>query len=156
MRLPATGSSDERPDQPHESVTLMRVRARITDPAPGARPLPAGTYTVRGKAWSGTGPVTNVDLSFTGEGEWRAAKRESPEVPINGRTGRSSGRRPKSDGTHCAHAQPTPPATFNQMSHPEIGSATETTRSRCPTSMCADAGSRDRRAEVVKGGQGRC
>jgi hypothetical protein len=28
----------------------MRVRARITDPAPGARPLPAGTYTVRGKA----------------------------------------------------------------------------------------------------------
>jgi hypothetical protein len=81
MRLRAIGSSDERPDQPHESVTLMRVRARITDPAPGARPLPAGTYTVRGKAWSGTGPVTNVDLSFTGEGEWRAAKRESPEVP---------------------------------------------------------------------------
>ena len=38
----------------------MRVRARITDPAPGAV-LDAGTYTVRGKAWSGTGPVTRVD-----------------------------------------------------------------------------------------------
>jgi hypothetical protein len=59
------------------------------------------------------------------------------------------------DGTHCAHTQPTPPATFNQMSHPGIGSATGTTRSRCPTSTCADAGSRARRAEVVKGGQGR-
>ena len=25
----------EWPDRPHEPVTLMRVRARITDPAPG-------------------------------------------------------------------------------------------------------------------------
>ena len=32
----------------------MRVRARITDPAPAA--ISRGTYTVRGKAWSGTGP----------------------------------------------------------------------------------------------------
>jgi hypothetical protein len=32
----------ERPDQPHEPVTLMRVRARITDPAPDVT-LPAGT-----------------------------------------------------------------------------------------------------------------
>jgi DMSO/TMAO reductase YedYZ molybdopterin-dependent catalytic subunit len=59
----------EWPDRPHEPVTAMRVRSRITDPAPGAV-LPAGTYTVRGKAWSGTGPVTKVELSFTGAGEW--------------------------------------------------------------------------------------
>ena len=42
------------PDRPHEAVSLMRVRARITDPAPGAV-LPLGPYTIRGKAWSGTG-----------------------------------------------------------------------------------------------------
>jgi len=36
-------------DRPHERVTLMRVRARITDPARGAT-IPAGIYIVRGKA----------------------------------------------------------------------------------------------------------
>jgi DMSO/TMAO reductase YedYZ molybdopterin-dependent catalytic subunit len=67
-------------DRPHEPVTLMRVRARITDPASGTT-IPAGTYTVRGKAWSGTGPVTQVDVSFTGEGDWHPAKLESPKGP---------------------------------------------------------------------------
>ena len=70
----------EWPDRPHEPVDLMRVRARITDPAPGTI-IPAGTYTVRGKAWSGTGPVTAVDVSFTGEGEWHPAKLEPPKDP---------------------------------------------------------------------------
>ena len=46
-------------DRPHEYVTAMRVRARITDPAPGAT-IPVGAYTVRGKAWSGTGPITQA------------------------------------------------------------------------------------------------
>src|SRR6478609_9731722 len=50
------------PDRPHEPVSLMRVRARITDPQPGST-IDRGTYTVRGKAWSGTGPVTRVDVS---------------------------------------------------------------------------------------------
>jgi DMSO/TMAO reductase YedYZ molybdopterin-dependent catalytic subunit len=67
-------------DRPHEPVTLMRVRARITDPARGAT-IPAGTYTVRGKAWSGTGPVTDVHLSFTGEGDWHEAQLEAPKGP---------------------------------------------------------------------------
>ncbi|HEY7421545.1 MAG TPA: sulfite oxidase [Gaiellaceae bacterium] len=68
------------PDRPHEPVSLMRVRARITDPTPGAT-VDAGSYTVRGKAWSGTGPVTQVDLSLTGEGEWHAAQLEAPKGP---------------------------------------------------------------------------
>ncbi|TWF75068.1 molybdenum-dependent oxidoreductase-like protein [Pseudonocardia hierapolitana] len=67
-------------DRPPERVTLMRVRARITDPARGAT-IPAGTYTVRGKAWSGTGPITNVDVSLTGEGEWHPAQVEPPKGP---------------------------------------------------------------------------
>ena len=70
----------EWPDRPHEPVDLMRVRARITDPARGAI-IPAGTYTVRGKAWSGTGPVTAVDVSFTGEGDWQRATLEPRKDP---------------------------------------------------------------------------
>src|SRR4051812_10195785 len=70
----------EWPDRPHEPVTLMRVRARLTDPAYGAI-LSRGTHTVRGKAWSGTGPVTQVEISFTGEGEWHAAQLEPPNGP---------------------------------------------------------------------------
>jgi DMSO/TMAO reductase YedYZ molybdopterin-dependent catalytic subunit len=63
------------PDRPQEPVGYMRVRARITDPAPAAV-IPAGTYTVRGKAWSGTGPITAVHVSLTGEGEWYEAQVE--------------------------------------------------------------------------------
>jgi DMSO/TMAO reductase YedYZ molybdopterin-dependent catalytic subunit len=69
-------------DRPHEPVTLMHVRARITDPAP-ATTIAAGTYTVRGKAWSGTGPVTQVDVSLTGEGDWHPAELESPNGPYH-------------------------------------------------------------------------
>jgi DMSO/TMAO reductase YedYZ molybdopterin-dependent catalytic subunit len=59
----------EWPDRAHEPVDIMLVRARITDPDPGAS-LTEGTYTIRGKAWSGSGPVTKVEISFTGEGDW--------------------------------------------------------------------------------------
>jgi DMSO/TMAO reductase YedYZ molybdopterin-dependent catalytic subunit len=67
-------------DKAHEPVRLMRVRARITDPAPGAV-LDTGTYTVRGKAWSGAGPVTRVEVSFTGEGDWYPAELDEPRGP---------------------------------------------------------------------------
>jgi DMSO/TMAO reductase YedYZ molybdopterin-dependent catalytic subunit len=70
----------EWPDRPHEAVRLMRVRARITDPAP-ASTVSRGMRTVRGKAWSGSGPVTRVDVSLTGEGGWRAAVLEPPKGP---------------------------------------------------------------------------
>jgi DMSO/TMAO reductase YedYZ molybdopterin-dependent catalytic subunit len=70
----------EWPDRPHEPVTALRVRARITDPAPGAV-IPAGTYTVRGKAWTGTGPVTKVELAFTGAGDWKPARLEVRQGP---------------------------------------------------------------------------
>src|SRR5947209_531447 len=50
------------PDRSHEAATLMRVRARITDPARGATSAP-DRYTARGKPWSGTGPVTQAIVS---------------------------------------------------------------------------------------------
>ncbi len=70
----------EWPDRPHEPVRLMRVRARITEPSTGAI-LKPGTHTIRGKAWSGTGPVARVDVSFTGEGDWHQAQLQPPNGP---------------------------------------------------------------------------
>ena len=72
----------EWPDRPHEPVTLMRVRARISEPSPGAV-LSLDTHTIRGKAWSGTGPVTSVDVSFTGAGEWHPAELTAPAGPYH-------------------------------------------------------------------------
>ena len=70
----------EWPDRPHEPVTHTRVRAQITEPAHGGA-ITAGTYTVRGKAWSGTGPVTRVEVSLSGAGEWHDARLEPPASP---------------------------------------------------------------------------
>ena len=70
----------EWPDRTHEPVALMRVRARITDPAHAAT-IAVGTYTVRGKAWSGTGPITKVEISLTGEGQWHPARVDPPKGP---------------------------------------------------------------------------
>jgi DMSO/TMAO reductase YedYZ molybdopterin-dependent catalytic subunit len=70
----------EWPDRAPEKVDLMRVRARITAPAPTSV-LDAGTCTVRGKAWSGTGPVTRVEVSLTGEGDWHEAQLQQPAGP---------------------------------------------------------------------------
>ena len=72
----------EWPDRAPEKVDLMRVRARITAPAP-ASVLDAGTCTVRGEAWVGTGPVTRVEVSLTGEGDWFEAQLEQPAGPYS-------------------------------------------------------------------------
>jgi DMSO/TMAO reductase YedYZ molybdopterin-dependent catalytic subunit len=66
------------PDRPQEPVSLMRVRARVTDPIPGST-IGLGPCIVRGKAWSGTGPVTRVEVSLTGEGDWQPTTLESSE-----------------------------------------------------------------------------
>lgn len=70
----------EWPDRPPEPVDIMRVRARITAPAPGSV-IGTGLCTVRGKAWSGSGPITRVEVSLTGEGEWFDAEVEPPTGP---------------------------------------------------------------------------
>ncbi len=36
---------------------------------------------MRGKAWSGTGPITSVDVSLTGDGDWYPAEVEPPKGP---------------------------------------------------------------------------
>ena len=120
-------------DQRREPVTSMRVRARITDPAPRSR-MPAGHYTVRGKAWTGTGPVTSVEVSVAGGNDWQRANLEPAGKPVcSGRTGPSTGTRPASGGTHCVPAPPTLPETYNPTSRPGTASATATTPSKSST-----------------------
>ena len=68
------------PYRPHEPVFLLRAGARNTDPAHGAT-IAAGTYTLRGKAWSGSWPITKVEISLTGEGEWHPAQVDPGKGP---------------------------------------------------------------------------
>src|SRR6059058_1128856 len=111
----------EWPDRPHEAVSLMRVRARITDPAPAAI-INAGTYTVRGKAWSGTGPVTRVEISLTGEGDWFPARLEPPSGPYHWQDWSFDWAADQVGGTPCARGPRTPPAIPSRTSHPGTGS----------------------------------
>jgi DMSO/TMAO reductase YedYZ molybdopterin-dependent catalytic subunit len=60
-------------DRPWEPVRAMRPKALITDPAEG-QVLAPGTHTVRGKAWSGSGPITGVEVSIDGAGAWQPAR----------------------------------------------------------------------------------
>lgn len=55
-----------------EPVTLHRVRALITEPAPHQE-LPRGELTIRGVAWSGAAPVARVEVSVGGGG-WQEAR----------------------------------------------------------------------------------
>jgi DMSO/TMAO reductase YedYZ molybdopterin-dependent catalytic subunit len=55
-----------------EPVTLQRVRALITEPAPDQE-VQRGPLTIRGVAWSGAAPVARVDVSV-GSGPWQEAR----------------------------------------------------------------------------------
>jgi DMSO/TMAO reductase YedYZ molybdopterin-dependent catalytic subunit len=55
-----------------EPVTLQRVRALITEPAPQAN-VPPGELAIRGVAWSGAAPIARVEVSVNG-GDWREAR----------------------------------------------------------------------------------
>jgi DMSO/TMAO reductase YedYZ molybdopterin-dependent catalytic subunit len=55
-----------------EPVTLQRVRALITEPAPHQE-LPRGELAVRGVAWSGAAPVARVEVSVNGD-SWQDAR----------------------------------------------------------------------------------
>ncbi|HET7326500.1 MAG TPA: sulfite oxidase [Nocardioidaceae bacterium] len=64
-------------DDPGEPVSRMRVRALMVPPGfpdfpHRRRVLPAGTTTVRGRAWSGTAPVVSVEVAV--DGEWQQAE----------------------------------------------------------------------------------
>jgi len=55
-----------------EPVTLQRVRALITEPAPGQEAA-SGELVVRGVAWSGAAPIAKVEVQVN-DGDWREAR----------------------------------------------------------------------------------
>ncbi|HKE86930.1 MAG TPA: sulfite oxidase [Vicinamibacterales bacterium] len=59
-------------DVSREPVTLQRVRALITEPAPDQK-VPCGDLVVRGVAWSGAAQIARVDVSVNG-GPWQEAR----------------------------------------------------------------------------------
>jgi DMSO/TMAO reductase YedYZ molybdopterin-dependent catalytic subunit len=55
-----------------EPVPLQRVRALITEPAPGQEASP-GELVIRGVAWSGAAPIAKVEVRVN-DGDWREAR----------------------------------------------------------------------------------
>jgi DMSO/TMAO reductase YedYZ molybdopterin-dependent catalytic subunit len=55
-----------------EPVTLQRVRALITEPAPDQE-IASDRLAVRGVAWSGAGPIARVEVSVE-DGQWQDAR----------------------------------------------------------------------------------
>ncbi len=140
---------DEWPDRPAEPVDVMRVRARITDRAPGAT-IDAGTYTVRGKAWSGSGRPTTVEVSLTGAGDWEPAQLEAAPDPSQWQDCSYTWPSP-SVGRHTLRARATDAAGSVQperLRRPHDGRRGE--------AKSAGAGSWDRRVMWSVGGWIRC
>jgi hypothetical protein len=117
----------EWPDRAPESVDLMRVRARITDPSSAS--VIAGPCTVRGKAWSGTGPVTRVEVSLTGEDQWHEAQVQASRGPYQWQDW-SFDWDATWDSTPSAPGHPTRRETYNPRCRPGTGSATGTMPSK--------------------------
>jgi DMSO/TMAO reductase YedYZ molybdopterin-dependent catalytic subunit len=66
-------------DGPPPPVTQMGVRSIITTPRPGAA-AHVGTHLVRGYAWSGAAPVTEIEVSTDGGNTWQPAQWTSGEA----------------------------------------------------------------------------
>ena len=97
----------EWPDRPHEAVSLMRVRARITDPAAGVDSQPRAPTRCAARPGRGPGPSRSVEVSLTGEGDWHAgaARAAHRPLPVAGLVVRL-GRRPTS-ARHTLRARAT-------------------------------------------------
>ena len=71
-------------DDPGEPVTRMRVRALMIPPGipdflTRHRFVDAGPVPLHGRAWSGSGPVTRVEVGV--DGDWREAELDPPDHP---------------------------------------------------------------------------
>ena len=67
------------PDDPNkELITTIGVRSLVTFPRDDQTTLPRGTHVMRGRAWSGAGAITQVEVSLDGGVTWHAAHLEPP------------------------------------------------------------------------------
>src|SRR5258708_22374522 len=62
----------ERGETTKTPLTTTRVRSLIVTPTPGSR-LSTGANVIRGLAWSGSAPVTRVEVSVDSGGSWEHA-----------------------------------------------------------------------------------
>ncbi|MGZ6784158.1 MAG: sulfite oxidase [Nocardioidaceae bacterium] len=70
-------------DEPGEALTRIDPRALVVPPGSPdflsrRRFLPAGRHTLEGRAWSGWGEVTGVEVTTDGGTTWRPAELEAP------------------------------------------------------------------------------
>ncbi len=97
-------------------LSRMRVRSLITSPAAGDV-VSTGDVDVQGVAWSGTGPVTGVDVSADGGESWHPAELEPASSPYAAQ--RWSHRwRPAAPGEHTLRARATDAAGNRQPLRP--------------------------------------
>jgi DMSO/TMAO reductase YedYZ molybdopterin-dependent catalytic subunit len=67
------------PDDPNkELITTIGVRSIVTFPRDDQTALQRGTHVMRGRAWSGAGAITQVEVSLDGGQTWRATHLEPP------------------------------------------------------------------------------
>lgn len=79
------------PGQPKEAARLtyvQEVKSMLTSPvvASYAGEVPAGKVVLQGVAWSGSGPVTAVEISADGGRSWRPAAFSGPSTRYGWRT----------------------------------------------------------------------
>ncbi|MBX3670226.1 MAG: sulfite dehydrogenase [Rhodocyclaceae bacterium] len=73
---------DLMPDGQHRQYTsIQEVKSVITTPSGGQVLLEKGFYNITGLAWSGRGRIKQVDVSFDGGRNWKAADISSVVVP---------------------------------------------------------------------------
>jgi DMSO/TMAO reductase YedYZ molybdopterin-dependent catalytic subunit len=69
------------PDYPPDSPPLTSQPVKSAVALPWGAELPAGRRTtLRGRAWSGSGPVRRVDVSVDGGASWRRARLAPPDA----------------------------------------------------------------------------
>ncbi|GAB3629023.1 sulfite dehydrogenase [Pandoraea terrae] len=73
---------DLMPDGQHRQYTsIQECKSVITSPSGGQALLDRGYFNITGLAWSGRGPIRQVDVSVDGGRNWRTARLESPVLP---------------------------------------------------------------------------
>jgi DMSO/TMAO reductase YedYZ molybdopterin-dependent catalytic subunit len=70
------GSSPNDPNK--ELITTIGVKSIVTSPRDDQTTLPRGLHILRGRAWSGGGVITRVEVSVDGGETWHAAHLEEP------------------------------------------------------------------------------
>ena len=71
--------SADSPDK--ELITTIPVRSIVTHPNDDTDTLSKGSHVVRGYAWSGSAPITQVEVSIDGGETWQATRLEGSNDP---------------------------------------------------------------------------